>query len=254
MKERSRYQGVRQIARYNARFYVAAPLACGALISLAKNRALPKKARMLLGAGGALSAWWTLSSLLVSHWVYDCSPLYRWRWIENFLGRAPRRWANLHCGLDESSAALRELFPHSEGESLDFFDEKIMREPSIAIARRLQNLHEPGAPDTSINFQKFLHYDNCFDTIFLIFSAHEIRVAKMRLQFFKEIHRVLCSQGRILLVEHPRDLANFAAFGPGFLHFYGRAQWRSLARESGFEIIKEKTITPFVRVWLLEKP
>lgn len=253
MKERAPFQGVRQIARYNARFYLAAPLVCAAFFSIGKNRALPRQAGVLLNTGGALSAWWTFSSLLVSHWVYDRSPLYHWRWIEFFLGRAPQRWANLHCGLDESSSALRELFPDSSGESLDFFDPNFMSEPAIAIARRQQKSIADGDMAASINFRKFPQCNNCFDTIFLIFSAHEIRDAKLRATFFKEVHRVLQSGGRVLLVEHPRDLANFAAFGPGFFHFYSRAHWRNLARETGFAILREDAITPFVRVWLLAK-
>ena len=253
MKKRAPFQGVRQIARYNARFYLAAPFVCAALFSIAKNRAMPRKARVLLNAGGALSAWWTVSSLLVSHWVYDRSPLYRWRWIEKFLGRVPKRWANLHCGLDESSSALRELFPDSNGESLDFFDPNFMSEPAIAIARREQKSIATDDAAASIDFRKFPHSDNCLDTIFLIFSAHEIRDAKLRAHFFREIHRVLQSGGRVLLVEHPRNFANFAAFGPGFFHFYSRAHWRNLARETGFAILQEDAITPFVRLWLLTK-
>lgn len=253
MKKRAPFQGVRQIARYNARFYLAAPLVCIALFSMAKNRVVPRKAGVLLNAGGAFSAWWTISSLLVSHWVYDRSPLYEWRWIEFFLGHTPKCWANLHCGLDESSPALRELFSESSAESLDFFDPNFMSEPAIAIARREQKFIAADDSDVSINFRKFPHCDNCLDTIFLIFSAHEIRDAKLRVQFFKEIHRVLQSGGRVLLVEHPRDFANFVAFGPGFFHFYSRTHWRNLARETGFAILREDTLTPFVRVWLLTK-
>ena len=144
MKKRAPFQGVRQIARYNARFYLVASLVCATLFSIARNRALPRKAGVLLNAGSVLGAWWTVSSLLVSHWVYDCSPLYHWHWIEKFLGRVPERWANLHCGLDESSSALRELFPDSNGESLDFFDPRFMSEPAIAIARREQKSSATG--------------------------------------------------------------------------------------------------------------
>lgn len=254
MKERKPFEGAAQIARYNARFYLTAPPACAALLALASKRALPRWVRVLLRAGAVMAAWWTLASLLVSHWVYDRSPLYRWDWIEEMLERAPVRWANLHCGLDESSSSLRELFPQSEGEVLDFYDEATMSEPSIALARREQE----GMPDaelsTPIDFRNFPQVDNCYDTIFLIFSAHEIRDADLRLQFFRELHRVLQSGGRILLVEHTRDFANFVAFGPGFFHFWPRSEWRRLARDSGFLILREEAMTPFLRVWLLEKP
>jgi SAM-dependent methyltransferase len=254
MKERRPFQGVTQIARYNARFYLAAPFIYALLMALAKNSAVPRKLGVLLKTGGALSAWWTAASLIVSHWVYDRSPLYRWRWIERFLNHSPNRWANLHCGLDESSATLRDLFPQSAGDSLDFFDADFMSEPAIAIARREHCSDNESVATCAIDFRRFPQCDHCYDTIFLIFSAHEIRRAEHRAQFFEEVHRVLCPQGQVLLVEHPRNVANFAAFGPGVFHFYSGGQWQNLARESGFAILKNETITPFVRVWLLVKP
>jgi SAM-dependent methyltransferase len=254
MKKRKPFEGAAQIARYNARFYLAAPPACAALLALARNRALPRWVRMLLCAGAVMAAWWTLASLLVSHWVYDRSTLYRWDWIEEMLERAPVRWAHLHCGLDESSSSLRELFPQSEGEVLDFYDGTTMSEPSIALARRQQQGMPGAALGTPIDFCNFPQTDNCYDTIFLFFSAHEIRDADLRLQFFGELHRVLQCGGRVLLVEHTRDFANFVAYGPGFFHFWPRSEWRRLARDGGFRILREEAITPFVRVWLLEKP
>src|SRR5436190_6210 len=57
------------------------------------------------------------------------------------------------------------------------------------------------------------------DALFLVFAAHEIRRPELRLRFFQELRRTLAPRGRLLIVEHLRDPANFAAFGPGFFHF-----------------------------------
>ena len=128
-----------------------------------------------------------------------------------------------------------------------------MSEPAIQVARRMETTKENFVAATPVNLRTLPQSDNCLDCIFLFFSAHEIRDADLRLQFFQELHRVLRVGGRVLLAEHPRDAMNFMAFGPGFFHFWPRAQWRKLARTSGFQISREFAITPFVRVWLLEK-
>jgi len=64
---------------------------------------------------------------------------------------------------------------------------------------------------------------------------------------------VLAVSGTVLLVEHLRDLANFAAFGPGYLHFMPRNEWRRLARIAGLEVEKEQSMTPFVKTMLLRR-
>ncbi len=58
---------------------------------------------------------------------------------------------------------------------------------------------------------------------------------------------------KIILVEHVRDLANFVAFGPGFLHFLSVASWRKSWEAGGFNLDASFRITPFVRVFVLKK-
>ena len=70
---------------------------------------------------------------------------------------------------------------------------------------------------------------------------------------YAELHRVLKPNGKLVLVEHMRDLPNFMAYGPGFLHFLGRAEWLRLARGAGFEINHDLRVTPFVRVFVLRR-
>jgi SAM-dependent methyltransferase len=128
---------------------------------------------------------------------------------------------------------------------VDVFDAEEMTEPSIARAR------EMSGPDAlqAASWRHLPADDAVFDTIFLIFTAHEFRRAEARLILFNEIARVLASHGRVVILEHLRDLPNFLAFGPGFFHFQSRRTWLSTLHATGFEIVRESKITPFVRVF-----
>ncbi|MEO7045031.1 MAG: methyltransferase, partial [Ferruginibacter sp.] len=91
------------------------------------------------------------------------------------------------------------------------------------------------------------------DKIFTILSAHEIRDDKERVSFFEELHRVLNSTGQIIVTEHLRDTANFLAYNIGFFHFHSKATWLKTFQLSGFQIVNEIKITPFITTFILEK-
>lgn len=248
---RGRFDGMRQIARYNWPQYAgsaAVMLVAAAWLWLAPDGSVWLRAGAWIAA--SLAVWWCAASLVASHWIYDRSELYRWTWIPAALPAAPRRWLNLHAGLDESSAALRRIFPNSDGTTGDFFDGTEMSEPSIGRARKEQ-ASAPAA--RRVNHRALPFADGTFDAVFLLFAAHELRRAAGREAFLREVRRVLAPSGTVLLVEHPRDAANFAAFGPGFFHFLPAGEWRRLARMAGLEITREYKMTPFVTVMLLQR-
>ena len=58
----------------------------------------------------------------------------------------------------------------------------------------------------------------------------------------------------MLLVEHVRDVANFAVFGPGAFHFLSRAEWLRVVEVAGLRVATERRVTPFVRALALERP
>jgi SAM-dependent methyltransferase len=242
------YQGVLQILEFNWRSYVAALLCIGAAMLALPH--LPPIARVgvLLCAGPAL--WWLVASIVVSHYVYDRFPLYDLTWLSRMLTRAPRRWINIHCGLDETSDLLAAVFPSAGGEVVDIFDARIMTEPSIRQARRVRR----GAIAA-----RHAHFDNLgmdaesFDAAFCIFAAHELRRPAERVKLFREVARVLDLGGEFVVMEHLRNWKNFLAFGPGFLHFFSHSAWRRAAAGAGLAVRSEFSLTPFVHVFILRR-
>lgn len=248
---RGKYQGVRQIVRYNWPFYAVAGVAllAGTPLIFLFFSSLIWRAVLLCAI--ALAGFWLCSSLLVSHYVYDRAPLYKWQWLARLLPARPTAWLNVHAGLDETTAALRRMFPATHSLTLDVYDPRQMSEPSIARARD----GAAYAANTTVRASSSALplAGGAFDCAFVVFAAHELRAAEARAKFFGELRRVLHAGGRVVIVEHLRDWANFAAYGPGFWHFLPADAWRGVAAQTGFVIERELKITPFVSVFLLRK-
>jgi hypothetical protein len=91
------------------------------------------------------------------------------------------------------------------------------------------------------------------DLILGLLAIHELRSETERGLWFAEAKRCLRPDGRVVLVEHVRDMANFIAFGPGFVHFHSRADWRRCWETAGFHLADEFCVTPFIRIFVLGK-
>ena len=242
-----RFHGMLQILFYNWPFYVFSATACLGGAAVVLFVPMPTWLQVAGAFSIALGAFWLGSSLAASHYVYDTSKLYRFEWIADLFSPAPRRWANIHAGLDETTLRLRKMFPGTESRVLDIYDPATMYEPSIARAREWtpSQVASERASTSALPFR-----DMELDAAFLIFAAHEIRNSGERSRFFRELQRSITPGGKLLIVEHVRDFANFAVFGPGFTHFLPGSEWLRLLSESGFVVFKEFKITPFVKVWL----
>lgn len=195
-------------------------------------------------------AYFFVASLWAAHLIYDQSPLYHWGWLTTTLSAPLRQLVNIHKGFDETSEALQQLFPQTRLTIFDLYNPLISTEPSIARARRYRPAKLPAISVDAAQLP--LETSSC-DGILLFMAAHEIRTAEGRTCFFAELQRILGPGGQALLVEHLRNLPNALAFGPGCLHFYPRREWRRLIQESGFQLKEEHAITPFVRLFVLQK-
>jgi SAM-dependent methyltransferase len=243
------FRGVRQIFLYNWHFYAATvvfDLAAAVLIRFSSSAWM----RLFICVIAVAATFWALSSLLVSHYVYDRSPLCQWNWLRKVLKEPPGHWANIHAGLDQTSESLMQMFPDGRRRVLDIYVRSEMGEPSIERARR--SALPAAAAEAANPFALPLENGEC-DAVFVIFAAHELRKRKSRIQFFREILRALTANGCVVLVEHLRDWKNFLAYGPGALHFFSRREWLGVGSGAGFSVSSEIGVTPFVRCFVLAK-
>jgi len=242
------WQGVLQILRFNWRSYGATTAVI--VVALLAAPFLPRLFRAGIMIGVAPALFWMVSSLLVSHYVYDRFPLYDLHWIPRVLSRVPNRWLNIHCGLDETSGLLAAIFPAASFDVVDIFDAGVMTEASIREARGMARGAIAARP---ARFDDLPFDSRSFGAAFCIFAAHELRHERQRATLFLEIARVLVPGGDLVLMEHSRDWWNFLAFGPGFLHFFSQRAWRRTAAQAGFEVQAELSMTPFVHAYVLRR-
>jgi SAM-dependent methyltransferase len=247
-KIRGRFHGVRQIIYFNwPRYVAAAAMLAGAYLAF-WFISLPGWIKVGLICGGLLVVWWTIASLVASYWIYDVSGLMSWKWLKQEFPEPPRHWLNIHAGLDESTPELRRLWPDADGDTVDIFSSVDMTEGSIYRARGGSN-----EAVRHVNFRTLPFEANEFDTVFLLFAAHELRQPNARRALLAEVRRVVSAEGRMVLVEHLRNAPNFVAYGPGFLHFHSRRTWDGDLAAVGLSIKREFCQTGFVRVFIVQK-
>ena len=249
MSARTEWQGMWAIARFNWPFYLAALLVLfGALGGFLLLPSLAWKwisATILAGA-----VYFLAGSLGVSHWIYDRSDLYRWRWLDRALdGIKPQRIVFCHAGFDETSTELRARWgAGTEWKILDHFDPASMTEPSI---RRARKLYPPTLDTVPSDYRTWPVSERWAEVVFGLLAIHEFRSEPERTAWFVEARRCLGAGGRIILAEHVRDLANFVAFGPGFLHFHSPASWQRCWEQAGLRLRDEFRVTPWIRIFVL---
>lgn len=250
MNERGQWQGMLSIVRFNWPFYLSAALvmtlAMLALFLFEETWLAVAAALVLLG-----SFYFIFVSLGVSHLVYDRSDLYRWKWLAKALeGTDRKRMVFCHSGFDDASDLLKQETPQTEWCVLDHYDPKSMTEASIQRARRW---FPPAAGTLAVPHDRWSLDDEWADVVFGFLAIHEFRSIEERAAWFREAKRCLSARGKIVLVEHQRDLANFLAFGPGFLHFHSAKAWRESWERAGLREMKSFAITPCIRVIVIEK-
>lgn len=239
------FAGGLRVARYSWPLYAgaAAAIVVGALI--ASSARAPAAVRVLAVAGVTVALWFACASLFAFHWIFDRSPLTRWDWIRE-LGPAPARWVHLNAGLNETHAPIARLFPGSEGRDVDIFDPESMTAPTLARARARGGRDGAGARPGALPVDS-----GWADAVYVVLAAHEVRDPAAREELFRELRRILAPNGRLVLIEHPRNLAGALAFGPGVLHFLPMPVWSRLAAGNGLRLLQERAMSPFVCVRVL---
>ena len=195
-------------------------------------------------AGVVVALWFAGASFLAFHWIFDRSPFLRWSWLRE-VGPVPARWVHVNAGLDETHAPVAEIFPGTEGRDVEIFDARSMTAPALNRARQLEDRSAAPAPPGALPVDS-----GWADAVYVVLAAHEVRDPGEREKLFGELRRILSPGGRLVLIEHPRNLAGALAFGPGVLHFLPVSEWPRLAGLSGLRVETERDITPFVRVYV----
>jgi Methyltransferase domain len=236
--------GARRIFLYNWPMFVGTWCLAVLLAALGVHYG---RGLLVLMAGASLG--WSVVALAVSSYIYDWSPLARGTWLTSLGHGTIHAWAAIDAGLD----AEVDLEPHVPGTCLarlELSDPTTMRGASIRRAKSLT----PRSHGAILCTPDCLPLpDASCDAVFVPFAAHEIQTRAARAQFFSEVSRVLRPRASLVLVEHLRDVWNFAAFGPGAFHFFPRGEWLFLAAHAGFDLRNTRRITPWVTALVLER-
>jgi SAM-dependent methyltransferase len=245
---RKPYQGVLNIIRFNWHFYLIT--AISVLLLLAAGNfigSLMFWPCMILAAGIMVSA---SISLFVSYYVYDKSNLYDFTWLQRFNTLGAPTVVNIHAGFDETSSILEKNLPNAILQVFDFYDRSKHTEISIERARKAY----PSYNGTiKITTSELPVAKKSVDIIFNIFALHEVRNPEERIHFLKEQVRALRQNGKIVVVEHLRDVPNFLAYNIGFLHFFSAREWDHNFQQAGLCVYNKFTITSFITVFILTK-
>ena len=78
-------------------------------------------------------------------------------------------------------------------------------------------------------------------------AFQQIRNNDERIIFFKELNRILKSNGKIIVTEHLQDLPNFLAYNIGFFHFHSKRTWLKTFSRADFKVINEIKITQITK-------
>lgn len=244
---RGRCEGLFQILRFNYPMFASAILAAVFGAAILCLVSLPPLLRGSIAALAVAALAWTLSALAVSWYVYDHAPTFRFRWLAPRIGPL-RTWANIHAGFDQTTPMLRTAFPSTAGTPIDLYHPAVMTEPSIHRARAA---YPPSPGNLSGSYDRLPLKDGSMDVVFMLFAAHELRTPAQRSALFTEAARTLAPGGTLVLLEHPRGLATFLAFGPGAFHFHSRRQWRRAGTGARLTLAQTGPLTPFAffQIW-----
>lgn len=243
---RKPFQGIMNIVRFNWHFYVIASITT--ILLAIGNHYTGLEWIFTIAIVFLLCS--VFSSIAVSCFVYDFSGFYSFNWLPEIDFAKSNNIVSINAGFDETSAIIQSQFRDSQLTVLDFYNPRKHTEVSIKRARKKY----PAYPGTiTIETDMIPFPDQAAGIVFLIFAAHEIRDIRELESFFRELERILDSQGKIVMTEHLRDIPNFMAYNLGFVHFFPKSRWKNVVGNAALKITSEKKLTPFTTLFIIEK-
>ena len=243
--KRKPFQGVFNIIRFNWHFYFIAGLLF--ISSIVFIQSLPEPFQSLAFWISFLATTSMSVSLIISFYIYDCSDLYQLNWLSKNYTKSV---LNINAGFDETSELIKCKYPQCKLTICDFYNPQTHTEISIKRARKS---YPPLENTFQVSTEKLPFLDNSFDCSIAFLSAHEIRNEHERIHFFREMNRVTKPSGKIIVIEHLRDIKNFIAYTIGFFHFYSKSTWLQTFEHANLIVNQEIKSTPFITIFILEK-
>ncbi|WP_051292751.1 hypothetical protein [Olivibacter sitiensis] len=190
------------------------------------------------------------SSLLVSFYIQDLSPLYNLRWMK-LLPKIPRqaKIVLIHAGMDNISATLNSRYADAQLLKYNIYDYKRHTKEE---GRKIRKKH-PLTTDTIAISTSFLPIaPRSADAIFFILSAGELKDKYERIGFFKQMQESLKPEGQLIFVEHTKNVANLLAFTWGATDLLKNKEWESIFVDTKLNAVYYSgTITPFLSIYSL---
>lgn len=244
--KRKKFQGVLNILSFNRHFYIFG-IAVLALIIISQQ--IFRWSDILYWIIIISFLYGLMMPLLVSAYVYDFSGYYNFKWLKKCkIDKSEvKQILNINAGFDETSFIIKNNFLNADLNVFDFYDAERHTEPAIIRARKVSLVY-PNTQQMKSNSMEMS--DHFVDLIFLLSAVHEIRSNDEKIQFLKECHRVCKPNGKVIMVEHLRDLPNFFAFSVGFTHFFSKKIWKNAFKNSGFTTFEEVKFTPFMSIFI----
>lgn len=115
--------------------------------------------------------------------------------------------ANFHVGFDETTLLLRARYSDLSLDVMYCYDLAKHTEPSIQTARAVQAPMEGTKPIVTNHLAPPDHYN----VAFLYLAVHEIRDSAERELCLRQLRESVVPEGRVIVIEHAHDLANFLA-------------------------------------------
>lgn len=242
---RRKFQGVLNILSFNRHFYVIGLIVLALIII---GLTLLNLSEIWIWIITVAFLYGLLVPLIVSAYVYDFSGYYDFNWLKDLSlnDNRPKHIVNINAGFDETSFILKSKFPESDLKVFDFYNSESHTEPAIVRARKVSHIY----PNTKqIQTDKIPLEDKTVDVVFLLSAVHEIRSHSEKVTFLKECHRICKNDGKVVTVEHLRDVPNFFAFSVGFTHFFSKNTWSKAFKTAGFNSFEESKFTPFLSIF-----